>query len=92
MEKKETILAVDDNEVNLIMLRAILSQYYEVITASDGTQAEIMAIERNPDLILLDVMMPVKNGFETCKILKAWEQERLIMFANPFHLTNFWRG
>lgn len=71
MEKKETILAVDDNEVNLIMLRAILSQYYEVITASDGTQAEIMAIERNPDLILLDVMMPVKNGFETCKTLKT---------------------
>lgn len=71
MENKDTILAVDDNNVNLVMLRAMLSQYYNVVFASDGDEALLQANQHSPDLILLDVMMPKKDGFTTCRELKS---------------------
>lgn len=66
------ILVVDDVEPNVRLLEAKLTlEYYEVLTAMDGATAlEIAAAER-PDIILLDVMMPGMDGFETCKRLKA---------------------
>ncbi len=66
------ILVVDDVEPNVRLLEAKLTlEYYEVITAMDGATAlEIAAAER-PDIILLDVMMPGMDGFETCRRLKA---------------------
>ncbi len=70
MEHEYTILAVDDNKVNLVMLRAMLSQYYNFVTANNGEEAEQQALQHHPDLILLDVMMPGKDGFTTCKDLK----------------------
>ncbi|RZJ03907.1 MAG: response regulator, partial [Brevundimonas sp.] len=66
------ILVVDDVEPNVRLLEAKLTlEYYEVLTATDGASAlEIAAAER-PDIILLDVMMPGMDGFETCRRLKA---------------------
>jgi len=66
------ILVVDDVEPNVRLLEAKLTlEYYEVLTATDGATAlEIAAAER-PDIILLDVMMPGMDGFETCRRLKA---------------------
>ncbi|HEY0600297.1 PleD family two-component system response regulator [Brevundimonas sp.] len=66
------ILVVDDVEPNVRLLEAKLTlEYYEVLTAMDGAGAlEIAAAER-PDIILLDVMMPGMDGFETCRRLKA---------------------
>jgi len=66
------ILVVDDVEPNVRLLEAKLTlEYYEVLTAMDGATAlEIAAAER-PDIILLDVMMPGMDGFETCRRLKA---------------------
>ncbi len=66
------ILIVDDNPKNLQMLAAVLSQNkYRVVVAQNGLQA-IKSIETIfPDLILLDVVMPEMDGFETCKRLKA---------------------
>jgi len=66
------ILVVDDVEPNVRLLEAKLTlEYYEVLTAMDGASAlEIAAAER-PDIILLDVMMPEMDGFETCRRLKA---------------------
>ena len=66
------ILVVDDVEANVRLLEAKLTiEYYEVLTAQDGATAlEIAAAER-PDIILLDVMMPGMDGFETCRRLKA---------------------
>ena len=66
------ILVVDDVEPNVRLLEAKLTlEYYEVLTAMDGATAlEIAAAER-PDIILLDVMMPEMDGFETCRRLKA---------------------
>jgi two-component system cell cycle response regulator len=66
------ILVVDDNPLNVKLLAAKLAKdYYFVITAEDGLQA-IEAVKKNmPDLILLDIMMPNLDGFETCLRLKA---------------------
>ena len=65
------ILVVDDVVANIKLLEAKLaSEYYDVITAKDGFEALAKTKEHKPDLVLLDVMMPGMDGFETCKKLK----------------------
>ena len=65
------ILVVDDIEANVRLLEAKLTaEYYEVLTASDGPTALAMAAAEQPDIILLDVMMPGMDGFEVCRRLK----------------------
>ena len=66
------VLVVDDVEHNVKLLEAKLStEYFDVVTAKDGMQA-LEAIERNqPDIVLLDVMMPGMDGFETCRRIKS---------------------
>ena len=65
------ILVVDDIEANVRLLQAKLSaEYYDVLTASDGATALASAAADQPDLILLDVMMPGLDGFEVCRRLK----------------------
>jgi two-component system cell cycle response regulator len=66
------ILIVDDVPANTRLLEAKLSaEYYQVACAKDGFAALHMAVEWQPDLILLDVMMPGMDGFECCRRLKA---------------------
>ena len=66
------ILVVDDVEANVRLLEAKLTlEYYEVLTAGDGSSALQVAHDERPDIILLDVMMPGMDGFETCRRLKA---------------------
>ncbi|MDI6711905.1 MAG: response regulator [Anaerosomatales bacterium] len=65
------ILAVDDSPTILEMIKAILEAGgYEVITASDGNEALEKARGENPDLILLDVMLPKLDGYRVCRLLK----------------------
>src|SRR5271154_2445801 len=65
------ILVVDDVPANTRLLEAKLSaEYYQVATAQDGFEALRLANHWQPDLILLDVMMPELDGFETCRRLK----------------------
>ena len=66
------VLVVDDIEANIRLLQAKLEvEYYEVLTASSGAQALEMAALEQPDIVLLDVMMPEMDGFEVCRRLKA---------------------
>ncbi len=66
------ILVVDDIETNRRLLEARLSaEYFEVVEAEDGEAALKAARDHAPDLILLDIMMPGMDGFETCRRLKA---------------------
>lgn len=66
------ILVVDDIETNRRLLEARLSaEYFDVVLASSGVECLQRATETMPDLILLDVMMPGMDGFETCKRLKS---------------------
>lgn len=69
--KQSRILIVDDTVKNLQVLGTILEQEgYQINVAQNGTQAIDIAEKANPDLILLDIMMPELDGFETCKRLK----------------------
>lgn len=71
------ILVVDDLEANRRLLEAKLSaEYYEVITATRGEEGVQRAKREKLDLILLDVMMPGIDGFETCRRLKAQAETR----------------
>ncbi len=66
------ILIVDDVPANTRLLEArLLAEYYQTATARDGFEALNMARDWQPDLILLDVMMPGMDGFECCRRLKA---------------------
>ena len=66
------ILVVDDTPLNVKLLSAkLMRDYYVVLTAESGIQALAVAVAEKPDLILLDIMMPELDGFETCKRLKA---------------------
>ncbi len=65
------VLVVDDVPANVKLLEAKLSnEYYDVVSAKDGYECIQKTKERKPDLILLDVMMPGIDGFETCRQLK----------------------
>lgn len=77
--KKEKILLVDDDERNLRLLEALLiPMNYEIEKASDGISALEKTDLFNPDLILLDAMMPKLNGFEVAKKLKEDENTMTI--------------
>jgi two-component system cell cycle response regulator len=67
-----TVLVVDDLLPNIKLLEVKLNnEYYEVLTAKNGIEAIEIANKHSVDIILLDVMMPVMDGFETCKKLKS---------------------
>ena len=73
------ILIVDDELPNLKMFSRVLScDQYTLYTAENGKDALELAIKINPDLVLLDMMMPVLDGAETCRILKNQETTRQI--------------
>jgi putative two-component system response regulator len=65
------ILAVDDEASNLQLLRHVLQDQYRLLFAKDGPRALELARQEQPQLILLDVMMPGMTGYETCRLLKA---------------------
>jgi len=67
-----TILVVDDTPVNLMVVEGILqAEGFRTLTADDGPAARLLTHAEQPDLILLDVMMPGESGFETCAQLKS---------------------
>ncbi|MBD2212562.1 response regulator [Nostoc linckia FACHB-104] len=69
--EQATIMIVDDNQTNLKVLCNAISNYgWEILIATDGQSAIEQAEYAQPDLILLDVMMPGLDGFNTCQILK----------------------
>jgi CheY-like chemotaxis protein len=66
------ILLVEDNETNRDMLsRRLVRKGYEVVMALDGQQAVEMAASENPDLILMDMSLPVIDGWEATRRVKA---------------------
>ncbi|MGD9079341.1 MAG: SpoIIE family protein phosphatase [Desulfobacterales bacterium] len=72
MRTPPLILIVDDNPANVeIFQMRLAANNYEIITATDGEMGLAMARERQPDLILLDIMMPKMDGIEVCRHLRA---------------------
>ncbi len=71
MAQQPTILVVDDVSLNIALLSSILQREgFQVLAAASGPQARQVAREQQPDLILLDIVMPHEDGFETCRRLK----------------------
>ena len=79
MDKSQRILVVDDQPTNrTILMRFLAETGYEMLEAGDGFEAVEIATEHDPDLILLDIMMPGRDGFEVCRILKSQEETAAI--------------
>ncbi|MBE0648191.1 MAG: hybrid sensor histidine kinase/response regulator [Bacteroidales bacterium] len=66
------VLVVDDNDSNIATLKGLLKyEGYTILTATNGAMALELAESASPDLILLDIKMPVMDGFEVCRRLKS---------------------
>jgi DNA-binding response OmpR family regulator len=68
---KLILVADDDDDVRELVVFRLERAGYRVLTASDGEQAVALALERRPDLCLLDVMMPGLDGYEVTRRLRA---------------------
>lgn len=71
--EKSLILIVDDDLINIDILKAVLNHEYNIVIAMRGQQALELAKKHHPDLILLDVIMPRMSGYQVCEQLKADE-------------------
>jgi DNA-binding response OmpR family regulator len=81
----QKILIVDDEPNIVLSLEFLMEQSgYEVAIARDGEQALQQMETFQPDLILLDVMMPVRNGYEVCQKIRensAWNRVKIVMLS-----------
>ena len=69
---KETILVVENDAQSRLVLQRVLTYHgFNVLEAEDGAKGINMAREFSPSIILLDIQMPVINGMEACKLLRA---------------------
>jgi two-component system cell cycle response regulator DivK len=75
---KKTILVVDDTEFNRDLVVQLLEDDYDVIIAENGAEALEKTEEQRPDLILMDLGMPVMDGWEATRLLKANDDLRHI--------------
>ncbi|MCC6695624.1 MAG: response regulator [Candidatus Hydrogenedentes bacterium] len=65
------ILVADDDTASLdVIALALSAEGHEVVCASNGQEAYELALSENPDMVLLDIMMPVYNGYETCELMR----------------------
>jgi len=86
--ERELVLAADDNDQNLELLEEYLWQWgYDVIVARDGREAVDLFPQHNPSLVVLDVMMPVMDGYEACARIKSTQQGRRIPIVMLTALT-----
>jgi CheY-like chemotaxis protein len=72
------ILVVEDNEFNMDLVVQLLEEEYEVLTAFDGAAGLALAESEQPDLILMDLSLPVMDGWEATRRIKANDDLRHI--------------
>ena len=71
ISETKTVLVAEDNESNFLLVFTILKKDYSILWAHDGLEAIDMFKSNHPDIILMDIKMPVMDGFEaTCEIRK----------------------
>ncbi len=70
-EKKYSVLLIDDELINIKILSDVLKDEYDVVFATGAEEGIFRAIESKPDIILLDIMMPVIDGYEVCVKLQS---------------------
>ena len=77
MDLRPAVLVVDDEPMNRSLIRGTIGGFCEVVEAGAGSEALELLQMRQVDLVLLDVMMPVMNGYEVCAAIKASAREYL---------------
>jgi DNA-binding response OmpR family regulator len=81
MSKQTRILVIDDDrDVHTVVKKILEPKSYEVISAYDGFEGLRKVVDERPDLIILDVIMPGKHGFDVCHELKT--DEKYHFFSN----------
>ncbi len=70
----QTILIVDDDPINIAILEEILEDRFPLLIAKDGREACELAEQRRPWLVLMDIMMPVMDGYDACRVIKAMSE------------------
>jgi putative two-component system response regulator len=89
VHERDLVLAVDDNEQNLQILEEYLTTWgYDVVMARDGREALTLYPQSNPSIIVLDVMMPVMDGYEACARIKGETAGRMIPILMLTALTD----
>lgn len=95
MQRQKKILAVDDNPENNAIIEEALGELYELKTATTGEQALDIALDFQPDIILLDIMLPGMGGYEVCRRLRehsALSNTKIIMVTAKGALEDRVRG
>ncbi len=75
------LLVEDDRNITELLQLYLEKEGYRVLTASDGRQGLEVFRKENPDLVLLDVMMPVMDGWEACRIIRSESQVPIVMLT-----------
>lgn len=75
----KTILVVEDTELNIDLVTQLLEDDYNLLIARDGEQGVTMARENRPDLILMDISLPVLDGYEAARQIRATLQSTPII-------------
>ena len=79
----KSILVADDNEEIIKILKPyLIKEGFQVITAQDGNEALVKNMEYSPQLILLDIMMPYKNGLDVCVVIRKTSNVPIIMITS----------
>jgi DNA-binding response OmpR family regulator len=89
---KKILIVDDDKNICELLKLYILKEGYEAIFAYDGSEAVSVAKEQKPNLIILDVMMPVINGWEACKLIRQFTDVPIIMLTALDTLDNKVQG
>jgi two-component system cell cycle response regulator DivK len=66
----KTILIVEDTELNIDLLTQILEEDYHLLVARDGAQGVLLTEQNKPDLVLMDISLPVMDGYEATRIIR----------------------
>jgi CheY-like chemotaxis protein len=75
----KTILIVEDTELNIDLLTQLLEEEYNLLVAKDGAQGVALTQQNNPDLVLMDISLPVMDGYEaTREIRKTFQSLPII--------------
>jgi two-component system, cell cycle response regulator DivK len=66
----KTILIVEDVELNIDLLAQILEEEYSILVARDGAQGVVLTEQNRPDLVLMDISLPIMDGYEAARCIR----------------------